>query len=276
MGNAPIIPVGTICSTEPTVEPVIEFLTTEEKQISAQTGYVDVPVEAKTAAAGGNVEADKVTYLPQAIAQVDTITNLNPITGGADIEDDDSLRKRLVLRWYGTSWGGCEESFRSMALEVTGVAEAQAIACYQGPGTVKVLIWSRNEAGTLVPGSDNLVTVVQDYLDERKPICTKVLVAQPAGITQDVFIYLEVETGYTYSVISENVKAAVMTFFGGLGINENLIVAQLLASIMAVTGVKDVTIGKPKNNVFGSPLQTILLGRCIIQSKSGETQYADW
>lgn len=258
------------------MEPTIEFLTTEEKQISAQTGYVDVPVEAKTAGADGNQEADKVTYLPQAIAQVDSITNLNPITFGADIEDDDSLRKRLVLRWYGTSWGGCEESFRSMALEVTGVAEAQVVACYQGTGTMKILIWARNELGTLIPGSESLVTAVQDYVDERKPICTKVLVAQPAGIIQDVFIYLEVETGYTFSVISENVKAAVMTFFSGLGINENLIVAQLLVSIMAVTGVKDISIGKPKNNVTGSPLQTILLGRCIIQSKSGETQYADW
>jgi hypothetical protein len=45
---------------------------------------------------------------------------------------------------------------------------------------------------------------------------------------------------------------------------------------MGITGVKDVIIGKPKTNVTGSPLQTILLGRCIIQPMTGETQYVDW
>jgi uncharacterized phage protein gp47/JayE len=269
-----VIPVGTICSTDPAVEPVVEFLTTEEKTVIGGS-YADIPVEAKNAGEEGNVEAGKVIYLPQEIPNI-TITNPNPIAGGTEEEDDDTLRKRIVLRWYGVAYGGCEESFRSMALEVTGVAEAQAVACYAGPGTVKILIWSRNETGSLVPASDTLVETVQDYLDEYKPICTKVLVAQPTGVLQDVFIYLDVESGYTFAVISENVKAAVMAFFDDLDVGDDLIVAKLLAACMAVTGVKDIKIGKPKDNVSCTALEKIMLGRVAITTKAWENQYVTW
>lgn len=252
----------------------MEFLTTEEKTVVGGS-YVDIPVEAKNAGEEGNVEAGKVTYLPQELPNV-TITNSNAIAGGTEEEDDESLRKRIVLRWYGVAYGGCEESFRSMALEVTGVAEALAVACYLGPGTVKILIWSKNEAGSLVPASDTLVDAVQDYLDERKPICTKVLVAQPTGVLQDVFVYLEVDSGYTFAVISESVKAAIMDFFDDLDVGDDLIVSKLLAAIMAVMGVKDAKIGKPKDNVSCSVLEKIMLGRVAITTRAWESQYVTW
>lgn len=269
------IPEGTICSTDPDIDPIAESLSTEKKIIPA-AGYIDVPVEAKDAGEEGNVEAGKVIYLPQSIGGVTSIENLNAITGGADQEDDESLRKRIVLRWYGTSFGGCEESFRTWALEVDGVAEAQAVACWKGPGTVKVYIWSKDESDKLIPASDTLISTVQTYVDERKPICTSVIVAKPTGILVDVFVHLECESGYTFATVNENVRSAIITFFNNLGVGEDLIVSKLLAAIMAVTGVKDAKIGVPKANVNCESTDTIMLGRRSVVTKSWETQYVMW
>ena len=266
------IPEGTVCSTDPDIEPIVEYLTTEAKTIPA-AGEIEVPIEAKEAGEQGNVEAQKVVYLPQSIAGIDRIENLYPITGGANQEDDESLRKRIVLRWYALSYGGCEDSFRAWALEVEGVAEAHAVACPLGPGTVKIFIWSKNEAGNLIPGSGDLIDDVQNFIDERKPICTSVIIAQPTGILVDVFIMMEVSSGYVFSTVSENVRNAIITFFNALGVGDDLIVAQLFAAIMAVEGVKDAKIGTPKDNIDCELLDTIMLGRCGVIGKTRERQY---
>ncbi|MGB3341335.1 MAG: baseplate J/gp47 family protein [bacterium] len=269
------VPEGTVCSTDPDIDPIVECLTTAQKTIPA-AGYIDVPVEAKVAGEEGNIEAGKIIYLPQSIAGVTAINNLYAITGGADQEEDESLRKRIVLRWYALSYGGCEESFRSWALEVEGVAEAHAVACPLGPGTVKLFIWSKNEVGNLIPGSSELIDDVQNFIDERKPICTSVIIAQPTGILVDVFVTLEVLSGYVFSTVNENVRSAIIIFCNTLGVGDDLIVAQLLAAIMAVEGVKDTKIGTPKDNITCAPTDTIMLGRCGVVDKTWERQYVVW
>jgi len=275
VGQNETIPVGTVCSTEPDIDPVVEFLTTEETLVVGGS-YADIPVEAKEAGESGNVEAEKVTYLPQTFPNIGEIKNLQPIAGGADEEDDESLRKRIVLRWYGTSFGGCEESFRTWALEVDGVAEARAIACWKGPGTVKIYIWSKDESNKLVPASDTLISTVQAYIDERKPICTSVTVGKPTGILVDVFVHLECESGYAFTTVSENVRSAIISFFNDLGVGEDLIVSKLIAVIMGEDGVKDAKIGVPKANVDCESTDTIMLGRSGVVAKSWEKQYVVW
>lgn len=269
------IPEDTICSTDTDIEPIVEFLTTVAKTIPA-AGYIDVPVQAKEAGESGNVEAEKVIYLPQSIGGVTQIKNLYAIAGGAEQEDDELLRKRIVLRWYGTSFGGCEESFRSWALKVEGVAEAQAKACWQGPGTVKVYIWSKDETGKLIPGSSDLIEDVQEYIDERKPICTSVIVAQPTGVLVDVFVHLTIASGYVFTTVHGNLRNAIISFFNDLDVGDDLIKSQLLAALMAVAGVEDAKIGNPKNNVACSGSETIMLGRCNVVSDEWEMQYVVW
>lgn len=272
---ATVIPSGTVCSTDPDIDPVSEFLTTEQKTIPA-AGYVDAPVEAKVAGKVGNVEKEKVIYLPQSISGVTEIKNLEGISGGDDEEDDESLRRRTVLRWYALSYGGCEEAFRAWALEVDGVADAQLAACYEGPGTVKVYVWSRDESGKLIPASSVLVAAVQAFLDERKPICTKAVVAQPSGLLVDVFVFLKCKTGYTFATVSESVKTAIVQLFNDLDIGEDLIVSQLLGTIMAIEGVLDAKMGVPKENVECAGTDTIMLGRYSVQPMEWEQKYVVW
>jgi uncharacterized phage protein gp47/JayE len=269
------IPLETIASTDPDIEPIVEFVSTEKKYIAA-TGHVDVPFEAKEAGKQGNVEAEKVVYLPQSIAGVSEIKNIDAIAGGDDTEDDDTLRKRNVLRWYTMSFGGCEESFRSWAMEVVGVADAQAIVCWAGSGTVKIIVWGKDEDEKLIPGSDTLIENVQSYIDARRPICSGITVAKPTGILVNVFISLVVEDGYTFSVVAENVKNAVTNFFDSLGIGEDLLLSKLLVGVMEVEGVEDAQILYPKANVECGVGETIMLGQCYVNPKGWEQEYVVW
>ncbi|MCK4252098.1 baseplate J/gp47 family protein [candidate division WOR-3 bacterium] len=270
-----VISEDTICSTDVDIEPIVECLTTEAKTIPA-AGYVDVPVQAKEAGESGNVEAEKVIYLPQSIGGVTQIKNLYAIAGGAEQEDDELLRKRIVLRWYELAHGDCEEKFRSWALQVEGVAEAHVVSCWQGPGTFKIYVWSKDETGKLIPASETLILDVEDLFEQRNIPCISFSITKPTGVLSDVFVHLTAASGYVFTTVHGNLRNAIISFFNDLDVGDDLIKSQLLAAIMAVAGVEDAKIGNPKNNVACSGSETIMLGRCNVVSDEWETQHVIW
>uniref|UniRef100_A0A7C6EBI1 Uncharacterized protein n=1 Tax=candidate division WOR-3 bacterium TaxID=2052148 RepID=A0A7C6EBI1_UNCW3 len=259
-----IIPLGTICSTNPNIEPVIEFLTTEPKTIPT-IGYIDIPVESKEIGKKTNVEKEKVIYLPESIPGVTEIKNIAAITGGEDIEDDESFRKRIVLRWYQSCAGGTEEFFRSIVLQVQGVVEVRVVACGRGPGTVVIYPWSKDAEGKLIPASDSLIADIEEYLEDKRPLCIQVYIQQPPGILQDVFLYLKVKDGYTFSTVADLVRGAIAAYFTTLLPGEALLIARLYDVVMDVEGVYDIKVEIPKTNIIPALTETIILGRCQIQ-----------
>jgi len=256
------IPAGTTVSTDPSVDPVVEFITLEDAVISG--GVAFVKVEAKEAGLTGNVEAGKITYLPKPIEGVSSVTNPSPTSGGLDEEDDESLRKRCVLRWYSLSYGATENALRSWALEVPGVAEAKVVSAWQGPGTAKVLVWSKNTEGKLVPATDDIIEAVQAIMDERRPVTTQITVAKPEGTLVNVVIEIACKEYYNYADVAEGVKSAVKQYFDSLNPGEDVLIAKLIAVAMAVEGVENVKVDSPAHDISVSEDETAILGKCVV------------
>ena len=89
-----VIPEGSIFTTESiNDEPEKEYETLEEATITAEDG-VDVKIQCTEAGLNGNSAKNTVNLEEDIIEGIAEVTNPEPIIGGAEEEDDESLRER--------------------------------------------------------------------------------------------------------------------------------------------------------------------------------------
>lgn len=87
--NLPIS-AGTVCTTAG----LVRFVTTHDGEIAAGGLYADIPAEAESVGASGNVGAETITVLTRAPEGVSGVLNPRAFTGGSGAESDDDLRVR--------------------------------------------------------------------------------------------------------------------------------------------------------------------------------------
>lgn len=89
--NLPIS-AGTVCTTAG----LVRFVTTHDGAIAAGGLYADIPAEAESVGASGNVGAETITVLTRAPEGVSGVLNPRAFTGGSGAESDDDLRARVL------------------------------------------------------------------------------------------------------------------------------------------------------------------------------------
>ena len=78
---------------------------------------------------------------------------------------------------------------------------------------------------------------------------TQVLVAVPTTLTQSFVISIVPARGFTVSQLASPVQVAIETYVNALGIGADVILAEVIATVMALPGVADVAILTPTSNV---------------------------
>lgn len=141
------IPAGTIFATvADNYSEYVEFVSVTSGITESDTEAIDLAVEAVVAGVEGNVSAGAITMLGTSLKDVISITNAEPTTGGTDIEDDESLRERIVQ--YDTnrqvSYVGSKSDYVRWALEVPGVGTAECIPATDDSGLVTLVIIDSN------------------------------------------------------------------------------------------------------------------------------------
>jgi uncharacterized phage protein gp47/JayE len=136
----------------------------------------------------GNVGADSITTLRQAIAYIDSVTNPYPASGGSDMETLQEAKMRgpqiLKNRYRAVT----AEDFEWLALRASGnVARAKCLPNPKKEGEVSVVIVPRADQAIpdltrkLLP-TPELLRKVKDFLDERRLVTTKLHIAKPRYI----------------------------------------------------------------------------------------------
>lgn len=96
----------------------------------------------------GNAPAGTRLTLDVSIAGVDsTVTAVTAITGGADIENEEAFRARMLLAWQDTAQGGNDTDYERWALEVPGITRAWVVRRMMGGGTVGIYIMCDGVSG---------------------------------------------------------------------------------------------------------------------------------
>ena len=145
--------------TDPDADPIV-FATTVSGTVPGG-GSLVLAVEAVEAGATGNAGAGTVTTLASPVAGIASVTNVNAMSGGADVESDDLYRERLLLEWTAPRGAGTQADYERWALSFPPVGRAVVEPLWEGPGSVRVIV--TDQAGNPVSGS--VLTGLKNVLD---------------------------------------------------------------------------------------------------------------
>ena len=182
--NGAVVPAGTLLQTSSGVG----YATDAEVTIAA--GVATAAVTASTAGAAGNLEAGATLQLVAPIAGIQsqgTVTG-DGLIGGADTEDDDSLRARLLTRIQEPPHGGARHDYEAWALAAhADVTRAWVYPNELGLGTVTVRVMADDATADGIP-LQAVVDAVQAYIDVVRPVTADVTVVAPIAVPLNLTI----------------------------------------------------------------------------------------
>lgn len=139
---------------------------------AAGDGSLSAAVQAETAGAAGNRDADAVMTLADpslypGLSQQAAV-GMDGLGGGAEAEDIESLRARILNRKARPPQGGALPDYERFALDVPGVLKAWAFQFSGGIGSIAVYFLFAGRANNIPTSAD--VAAVQAYIDSLRMI----------------------------------------------------------------------------------------------------------
>lgn len=207
-----------------------------------------VAIEAVVAGAAGNRAAGAPLSLVSPIPGIQTSGLAGALSGGADVEEDEDLRGRVLSRIKTPPHGGALHDYEAWALEVAGVTRAWPSAGEAEPNSVVVRFVRDNDV-SIIPDAGELTTVF-DYIDARRPVQAKLYVLAPIPDTLNFTI------GVSPNTLA--VKDAVIAELKDLLLREGqpggtLLLSHIRAAISAAAGETNYTMSSPSADVVSAP-----------------------
>lgn len=172
------IPAG----TRITVDGELMFATDELIEVKAGETYADVTGSCMTDGTVGNgYTAGQIKEIVDVYDYYQKIENITTSSGGTDIEDDDSLYKRMRESMESFSTAGPAGAYKFFA-ESASNAVQDVVATSPTPGVVDVRVLPKDRAN----GAEELLEMVRDALNDEKvrPLTDLVYVDLPQ---EDIF-----------------------------------------------------------------------------------------
>lgn len=170
-----VLPAGTVFKRADGVAYITDF------EALLVGGAASVAATTEIAGQAGNAAAGVALNIDSPVAGINAAASIGAgaMTGGADMESDDSLRSRVLARIQQAPQGGARHDYVTWAKEVGGVTRAWCYPLEQGDGTVTVR-FVRDADASLIPDPAE-VAAVQSYIDERRPVGAEVFVVAPVA-----------------------------------------------------------------------------------------------
>lgn len=247
-----VVPSGTVLRTAAGVQ----VATVADVTLSGGAG--SAAAEAVEAGAAGNLIAGTPLSLVSPIAGVQStaLVAAGGLTGGADIEDDEALRARVIDRIQQPPQGGCAYDYVAWALQVEGVTRAWVYPQELGLGTVTVR-FVRDDDASLIPDAGEVATV-QAHIDALRPVTAQVTVVAPVAVPLDVTI-----TGLVPDTAA--VRAAIQAEVTDLLRREavpggTILISRLREAISIAAGESDHVLTSPTVNITHATGELAVLG----------------
>lgn len=191
------IPLGTIVINKSG----FKYLTAHDLLLNS-TGTGIVKIEALEGGTQGNCQELEVNSFEIYDANLYSVYNTNKIEGGYDIEDNKTLIARVQEKVQEPAHSGNIYDYIQWAKEVAGVGSSSCIGCWNGPGTVKVLIsdYNSQKAGT------DLIQKVKDHIEEVRPVGPEITVESFKILDLDMDIKVQLQAG----IDLEDIKNAII------------------------------------------------------------------
>jgi len=217
-------------------------------------GTLEVEVQAESPGSRYNVPAGTITILHTPLPGVNVT---NPpgwlLEAARDEETDEELRRRARLRWASLGTGATKAAYEFWALAHPAVTKVRVLDDHpRGQGTVDVVIWGEGGLG------DDVVSAVDAYVQERRPLTADVAVYSATPRTVDVVATVYVRAGYlsqAQAAVAEELAALQRaTPIGGV-----LYRSALIEALFARPYAVNVVLAQPTGDVVLGPVEALVL-----------------
>lgn len=243
------IPAGTLCVTQDGLG-----FATDEALTLGEDGRGTVTATADAVGTAYNVPAGTIVSMQQAVSGVTALTNEEAAAGGTDPETDAALFSRLDAYKKTPPTSGNDRHYHQWALAVNGVGAASVIRCWDGPGTVKVIIADM----ALRPVEEELRAEVAAYIETQRPVTAEVTVESAAGVPVEVSVTVTTDGTVSKLNTEKELTERLAEYLGEIAFTEGaeVVYNRVLAIVMNLPGVTDcadLLVGGGTDNV---PLDT--------------------
>lgn len=227
-----VVPAGTMCVTADG----LGFLTDEELTLG-EGGSGTVSATSDDVGAVYNVPAQAIVTTQESVAGVSGVTNDAAATGGTDPETDAALFARLDAYRKTPPTSGNDRHYYQWALEVNGIGAASVIRCWDGPGTVKVIVADME----LRPVEEDKVEEVAAYIETQRPVTAEVTVESAEGVGVQVAVTVETDGTVSKSNTEQALTDRLAEYLGTLAFQTGaeVVYNRVLAIVMGLDGVTD-------------------------------------
>ena len=198
------------------------------------------------------------------VAGVQSVGIASALTGGSDIENDDSLRSRFLTRIKQPPQGGCKNDYINWTLAQAGVTRAW---CYPLedpagilptlPGAVTVRFMMDNTYSNGIPLSAD-ITRITNALSILKPVTANLTVSAPTAVPLNFTISgLNPSTVDVKSAVTQSLAALIAAEAAPGG---TIYLSHIREAISIAYGEVDHTLTSPSANVTNSPGNITTLG----------------
>lgn len=151
---------GTIfCVPATEYTPALEYSTNEEC-IIGEDGTVSVAVTAVEEGPASNIKANTIAIMDEPVDEITSITNPEEISGGTERESNDDFYDRIAEEYANSrTYLGNDIDYIRWAKEA-GAGDCIVDACYDGPGTVKLVLVDTNGQ----PANESLLEDVYNHI----------------------------------------------------------------------------------------------------------------
>ncbi len=165
-------------------------------------------------------------------------------------ETDESFRKRILERIQRPIVSGNKNHYIDWAKSVAGVGEAKVISCWEGNGTVKVIVQSSDYD---VP-SDEVIENVASFIEDNRPIGASITVTKAIPVSLNVDASITIESGNSLEDIKSEFVELLQTYLSSISFDEKTVlsyykIGDIIFGIEGVIDILEYTINGGKSSL---------------------------
>lgn len=231
------------------------FLVTAPATIAA--GSAAIALSAESAGASTSTSAgQQLTFLsPVAGINATATVAAGGVDGGADEEDDESLRGRLLARLRAPIRGGSASDYVAWALEVAEVTRAWVYSNWNGLGTVKLLFVMDGREDAIPQATD--VAAVAAHVETLRPVTAQLTVAAPVADPLDFTIALTPDTPAVRAAVEAELRDLIAREAEPGG---TILISHVREAISIAAGEFDHVLASPAANVTAAAGAIVTMG----------------
>ena len=215
----------------------LQYMTTQSRTIGSE-GYVDVDIKASATGSAYNVMEGEIVNIITAQVGVISVSNLEAVNGGSELEDDEALRERALERVRNQGTSGNAQHYKQWALEIEGVGDAKIFPNDNGPGTVGVCIIDKNKE----PANDTTVNAVYANIESKRPVGATVSVEAATPWEVDIKAYIKRDSKVSQAEMYDDIEKNITEVIRGAAFKETILsYAKITNAVMTSKGVLDCT-----------------------------------